>query len=50
MRKKQVAVVVVLMVLCVLVGVCMDSAAIADALAPVGDGLSNFTHHLNTIQ
>lgn len=50
MNKQVIAVVVVLLVLCVLVGVIIPNAGVVDALAPVGDAVNNFAHHLNTIQ
>ncbi len=50
MSKEQVVVIVVLLVSCVVVGLLMDSTAIAQAMAPIGEGVSKFAHHLNTIQ
>ena len=50
MNRQQAVVIIVLLVSCVLVGVLMDSTAIAQAMAPIGEGVEKFAHHLNTIQ
>lgn len=50
MSKKQVAVVVVLIVLCVVAGVLIPKAGVVDALSPVGDAVNNFLHHLNEVR
>jgi len=48
--KEKLAVIAILCVACVVVGVVMDSTAIAQAMAPIGEGVEKFAHHLNTIQ
>ena len=49
MDKQAVAIVVVMCVLCVLVGVLMDSTAIANALEPAGRMVGVVVHHLGKL-